>query len=150
MTLVLSKSDFDTLSVTSGLRDLCDQASAKCFNSTYHIITSNIIAILLGVSKIFKVSGATARWIFTDSAALPLLLFLRSADVVWRPFCFLFFLPCIIKVCRRSRKTCLFLFCLLCIFILIILSSALSSDNSIIFYLISLKLSLMLGIDEET
>ena len=33
--------------------DLCDQASAKYFNSTYHIITPNIIAIPLGVSKIF-------------------------------------------------------------------------------------------------
>ena len=39
--------------MTSGPRDLCDQASAKCFNSTYHIITPSIIAIPLGVSKIF-------------------------------------------------------------------------------------------------
>ena len=41
------------LSVTSGPRDLCDQASAKCFNLTHHIITQNIVAIPLGVSKIF-------------------------------------------------------------------------------------------------
>ena len=41
------------LSVTSGPRDLCDQTFAKCFNLTYHITTPNIIAISLGVSKIF-------------------------------------------------------------------------------------------------
>ena len=64
MALVSSKSDkkwgfygvlkkYWRLSVTSGPRDLCDQASAKCFNSTYHIITQSIIPIPLGVSKIF-------------------------------------------------------------------------------------------------
>ena len=64
MALVSSKSDkkywfysvlkkYWRLSVTSGPRDLCDYASAKCFNSTYHIITTSIIAIPLGVSKIF-------------------------------------------------------------------------------------------------
>ena len=41
------------LSVTSGPRDLCNKASAKCYNSTYQMITSHIIAIPLDVSKIF-------------------------------------------------------------------------------------------------
>ena len=62
---------------------------------------------------------------------------------------FSFCLLWIIKVCRRSRKTLLFLFCLYCI-IIIILSSALSSDNSVIFHPISLKFSLKLVLDEET
>ena len=64
MALVSSKSDkkkwfygvlkkYWRLSVTSGPRDLCDQASVKCFNLTYHITTPNIIAISLGFSKIF-------------------------------------------------------------------------------------------------
>ena len=46
----------------------------------------------------------------------------------------------------------MFLFCLLCIIIIILifLSSALSSDISVIYYPISLKFGLLLGINETT
>ena len=82
-----------------------------------------------------KVCGAKTRWPFTDSA-VPSSLLLRSARLCRQTFMFLFCLFCI-KVCPT-----------LCIIIL--LSSALSSNISVICYPISLKLCLMLVLNKET
>ena len=67
-----------------------------------------------------------------------------------RPFCFCFVFCVLLRSARLCRQTFMFLFCLLCIIIIIILSSALSSDISVIYYPISLKFGQLLVLNEET
>ena len=82
--------------------------------------------------KVIKVSGATARWPFTDSAVPSLLLFL------------------LFKVCRQSRKTFLFLFCFLLFFFLLSyfsLPPPASRDFSVISQPISMKFGMLIVLD---
>ena len=89
--------------------------------------------------QFIKVSGATARWPFTDSAVPSSLLLL-----------FLFLFLFLLRSARLRRQTFMFLFCLLCIIIIFVfLSSAAFPDISINFYAIAFIFGLTIVLDKK-